>query len=100
MWVKWAWQFYRWKVQNASNSDHVNMSWPQDLSKGKQLNDIQPPGVGGEEITLLVEQMYLKPRYTRKLALVEQENHVLFVLFLGGPLWVCLMATLEANLTK
>ena len=31
---------------------------------------------------------------------VERENHMLFVLYLGGQLWVHLMVTLEANLTK
>lgn len=33
---------------------HVNMSRPQDLTKWEHLNDIPPPEIGGEEVTLLI----------------------------------------------
>ena len=34
---------------------NVNMSRLQDLSKWEHLNDIQPPEIGGEEVTLLIQ---------------------------------------------
>ena len=32
----------------------MSISRPQDLSKWEHLNDIQPPEIGGEEVTLLI----------------------------------------------
>ena len=75
---------------------NVNMSRLQDLSKWEHLNDIQSPEIGGEVMLLIGANVPEAQIH----ALVEWENHMLSVLYLGGPSWGRLMATLEADLTK
>ena len=47
---------HRIQIKDAKVVEHlnVNMSRPQDLSKGEHLNDIQLPEMGGEDIMLLI----------------------------------------------
>ena len=69
------------------------MSRPQDLSKWEHLSDIQSPEIDGEEVTLLLGANVPE-------AQTHEEVFGRVVLYLGGPLWVHLIATLEDNLTK
>ena len=73
------------------------MSRPQNLSNWEQLNDIQLPDIGGEEVTLLIGANDTRgsSRWWSGRTIC-----VLSVLYLGGPLWVHVMATLEASLAK
>ena len=77
------------------------MSRPQDLSKWEHLSDIQSPEIDGEEVTLLIGANVPEAQIHKEVCIGRvAEPYMLFGLYLGGPLWVCLIATLEANLTK
>ena len=93
---------HRIQIKDVKVVEHlnVNMSRPRDLSKWEHLNDIQPPEIGGEEVTLLIGANVPEVQIHEEVRVGGEGEHMLFVLCLGGPLWDRLMATLEANLAK